>query len=1170
MQDFTNTCMIWLILAFGLVGIYPQKAPAQQRNLLFKHINSSDGLAHNAVYSVFQDRRGFMWFGTQEGLNRYDGHEIKTYRHELDNPGSIDHNWITYINEDREGTMWVCTSGGGINRYNFETDSFDQLLDPEDPDLAQINVVRNFAEDQEGFLWLSTDAGLFRINKENGQFKRYVYESELPGSLSGTITRHVFIDSRGTVWISTSFGGLNRYDADSDSFIHYQHDPADAQSLSNNAVSSVFEDYKGDIWVGTVKGLNRYNSEIDGFEKFLSKSDAVGTVSNSNISAIWEDARKDLWIGTYGGGLNLFNKNSGSFENYTHHPARSESISNNKVRSMWEDHAGTLWVGTENGVNYVDLEAGYFSHIKHDPTVFNSLSDNAIYAIFADPVNPDVLWVGTETGGLNRLDVNSGRAEYYQHDQNNPSSLSHNFVEAILVDHMGTVWAGTRHGLNRLDQKAGTFSHLLKESEGLFLDRVRIIYEAPSEPGVLWIAAGGGGLVRYEVESGNLQRFPHDPSDEYSISAGWVSSIYEDERQQLWVGASGGGLNRFDRPTQSFRRFQHDQSRPQSLASKNVDGIVETTDGMLWLATDNGLVQFDVEENGFQHFTDRNSNIPSNTVKGIVVDDQQKIWISTNAGISSFDPQTHVFENFDIELGLQGRAFNARVYHQDEAGNIYFGGLNGLNVFNPDDIKGNPHPPRALLTDISIFNERLAPGENSPLGAHVSVADEIQLDHAQNEITIDFIGFHYSNPSKNQYQVKLESYDNDWRAVNLDRRITYTNLNPGNYTFKVKAANANGVWSEEINGPMITIKAPWWLRPWAFLMYAIMFGSVVFSVDRFQRAKLLRKEREAAQIREAELRAEAAELKSQASESQARALKAENDQKEVELEKASELKEAYDALQNSMDQLRFAQKQLVQAEKMASLGQLTAGIAHEIKNPLNFVINFAVVSQSLMQDMESLLAQEANTLDEETVEDMKEMLSMLGLNIERINEHGLRADSIVKSMMDHSRPSDGALNDVSLTRVLNQAIDLAYAGLTSEAGNLNIEIVRDFDEAVGDVKLNAQDFTRVIINILENAFYAVKESASTRNGQYLPKVCVSTALKKGHVRIEISDNGPGISDDVKAKIFDPFYTTKPTGAGNTGLGLSLSYDIIAQGHNGKISIDSEEGKGAVFIVEIPV
>ncbi len=1158
------------MIVLGCSVVCVSAVQAQQQDLNFKHITSDHGLAHNNVYAIFQDARGFMWFGTQSGLNRYDGYEMRLYRSEVGNPSSIDSDWITYINEDSDGTMWVCTSdGGGLNKYNYETDSFESVLDPDDPQLADLITVYNFAEDRNGFLWLGTNIGLIKYDKETRAIKHYTSAVEDAGSLSDDFIRYVFVDSNGILWVGTRRGGLNKYDERTDSFKHYQADPSDTYSLSHNLVMQISEDASGTLWVSTLSGLNRFDPQLDGFHKYLHEPGKQGSLSNSDVRTQFADSRGKLWVGTYNGGLNLFDASNDDFEAYVNHPAIGESLSNNKVRALWEDHTGILWIGTENGVNYVDLEAGSFQLIKHDPTRVSSISDNAIYAIHADARQHRILWVGTEVGGVNRVDMNSGVVSRYTHDAKNPNSLSNNFVEAIYIDQAGTLWAGTRDGLNKLDEATGTFTHYLKGRRPDLANRVRVIYEAPSQRGVLWLAAGGAGLVQFDTATGDMQRYEHIPGDPYALSYGWVSSIFEDSQGRLWVGTSGGGLCRFFRDKGTFKQFRFNAEQPNSLASLHIEGIGETGDGMLWLATENGLVKFDPENEQFFHYTERNSDIATSTIRGLVVDANNQVWMSTIAGVSKYTPATDEFEQYDIELGLQGRAFNARVAHIDKAGTIYFGGLNGLNYFLPRTIKGNPYPPRTVLTGLRLFDEVLEPAVNTPLERHISSTASVELKHYQNELSIEFVGLHFSRPDKNQYQVMLASYDDDWRAPTMERKITYTSLNPGNYTFMVRSANAYGVWSEDIQQFDINIASPWWLRYWAFGIYMALFTVGVVLVDRYQRARLLKKEREAAQMREAELRAEAAELKFQAAESDARALKAENEQKEVELQKAEELKEAYDALQDSMKQLKVAQNQLIQAEKMASLGQLTAGIAHEIKNPLNFVVNFARISQNLMEDLKELLAEEEDQLSEASREEVEHMLTTLSLNTERISEHGLRADSIVKSMMEHSRTSSGAQATVSMERVLNQAIDLAHMGATEQLEGVNLTIERNYDAELGEIKLNAQDFKRVIINILDNAFYVLKETASQRDERYVPTVCISGRRTAKELEIRIKDNGPGLDDAVKAKIFDPFFTTKPPGTGNTGLGLSLSFDIITQGHNGVLTVAGNPGEGAEFIIRIP-
>lgn len=1153
------SCIIWCV----------SPASARQKDLHFKHITSDHGLAHNAVYAIFQDQRGYMWFGTQEGLNRYDGYEMKLYRNELGNPASIDHNWIMFVNEDSRGNMWVCTSGGGLNKYIYETDSFESVLDKSQPGLSEISVVYNFVEDRHGFIWISTNAGLFRFDRDFANFKHYTNIAEDPSSLSDEFVRYVFIDSHDVLWVGTRNGGLNRYEESTDSFLWYTANPADQYSLSSNFVMQISEDKNGVLWVSTLQGLSRFDPALDGFHTYAHNAKTPGSLSISDVRTQFTDTRGNLWVGTYNGGLNLFDRQQGTFEAYEHHPALPKSLSNNKVRSIWEDHAGILWIGTENGVNYVDLEAGFFSHYKHEPSQRSSISDNAIYAIYADPADPDIVWIGTEFGGLNRIDRSSGAVSQYVHDRNDASSLSHNFVDALLIDHAGVLWAGTRDGLNKFDEVTGTFERFFTGTTRTFANRIRVVYEAPSTPGVLWLASGGSGLTRFDVQTGKIERFTPQPGDPYGLSNGWVSALYEDGQGNFWVGTSGGGLCQFYRNKGTFNCFEFDEADPHSLASTQIEGIGETEDGLLWLATDNGLVKFDTSRLRFQHFTERNSDIASSTIRSLVVDDADNIWMGTIAGIVKYDPAQHQFEHYDIELGLQARAFNARVAHLDNAGNAYFGGLNGFNAFHPKNIKGNPYSPRIALTRVSIFDEQLEPAANAPLTQHISKAETISLSHNQNEISIEYLGMHYSSPEKNQYQVKLAAYDEDWRPPSRERKITYTSLDPGEYTFMVRTANAYGVWSDQVKQLNILIAPPWWLRYWAFGIYLVLFVAGVVLIDRFQRARLLKKEREAAQMREAEFRAKAAELKFQAAASDARALMAENEQKEVELQKAEELKEAYDALQESMNQLQIAQRQLVQAEKMASLGQLTAGIAHEIKNPLNFVVNFARISENLMDDLKTLLKDETEKLTDTTREDVEHMLETLTLNTERIREHGLRADSIVKSMMEHSRSSSGAKAPVSLQRVIEQAIDLAQMGAVNEIEDLNLVIEKAFDPDLGEISLNAQDFKRVIINILDNAFYALKEHAATCGDSFQPAIRIRCTRNKNSVEIKIQDNGPGLDEATKAKLFEPFFTTKPPGTGNTGLGLSLSYDIITQGHNGTLAVEGKPGEGAAFIIRIP-
>lgn len=1186
MREPTQGCMIWLILLLGILGPANKRVQGQTNTLRFNHITADDGLSNNAVYAVIQDAEGYMWFGTENGLNRYDGQQIRIYKHEPDNPRSLDNNWVTFLYLDSTGALWVCTSGGGLNRYDFETDSFDRFLNVEGDAKIDVTVVWRIFEDPRGTIWISTNLGIFTLDRETGAVEKFDFRTEIEGGDENQEVRYAFVDSASNLWIGTSANGLIAFDGQTQDRTLYQSDPIAAYSLSHNYVSHVLEDHRGTLWISTRGGLNKYNPQIDGFDKFYHNPYDAGSLSGSEIMCLFEDSRNDLWICTYDGGLNRLDREKGGFVSFKNDPAKSESLSNDKVHALYEDHSGILWIATERGINYVDLNAGYFDHIKHDPTSEKTLSDNSVRSVYTDPLDSNTLWVGTEVGGLNRINLTTGEAEHFLPEAGNPNALNHAYVSSLLIDRAGNVWAGTRRGINRFDRTRGTFTHVMNNLPNPLDMRIRVLYEAPSEPGILWVASGGGGLVRYDPQRGKIDRYRHKAGDEYSISGGWVASIFEDSKERLWVGTSGGGLSLFDRATETFTRYQFDASNPESLAGKEVNAIAETTNGNLWLATENGLVRFKVDQEKFYTFSERNSELPSSDVQALRTDQHGRLWLSTLAGISRFDPQSETFENFDVELGLQGRAFSPRVSHKDDEGFLYFGGPNGLNRFNPDQIRGNPVPPKLTFVDFSLFDERVTPGDDSPLKKHITRAEKISLKHYQNDLSFDYAALHYSSPDKNRYMVKLENYDRDWRAISNQGKVTYTSVNPGAYTFKVKASNGSGVWTEGFKAIDVIVARPWWQRAWAFGIYTIMLVGLLFAADRYQRARLLKKERAAASLREAELRAEAAELKSQASESQARALVAENERKEVELQKAAQLKEAYDALQDSMHQLRQTQRQLVHAEKLASLGELTAGIAHEIKNPLNFVVNFAALSKNMIAELKDVLWSSSVEIEKEAHEDVEDILVMLVENAERINQHGLRADAIVRNMMDHARSASSEKIKIELAKLLNQSIDLAFRGFYAKDADSDetndriqatakeldtINIIRDFDESLGHVVMMPQDFTRVIINILDNAFYALQEKLEAAGpGEFEPRVVVAAERKSDHISITITDNGTGMDEATREKVFEPFFTTKPTGAGNTGLGLSLSYDIITEAHQGSIEVDSVNGEQTSFRISMPI
>jgi signal transduction histidine kinase len=633
----------------------------------------------------------------------------------------------------------------------------------------------------------------------------------------------------------------------------------------------------------------------------------------------------------------------------------------------------------------------------------------------------------------------------------------------------------------------------------------------------------------------------------------------------LWVGTRGG-LDRLDAVGGGgrFTHFTHDPADAQSLADESVLSVHASADGTLWVGTEGGgLGRLDTAnpEQGFTHFNEANSDIPSNAVHAVVEDGDGYLWLSTSRGLARFDPTTETFRVFESGGGPAAGTLN-RAAMRTARGTLLFGSAEGLLAFDPRQLGAvNPYPPQLVLTGVQVIDERVAPGEEAALRVAAPMAGTIYLDHDDYVVTFELAALHYADPARNRYQVQLEGIERDWRDLGTDRRATYTNLGPGRYTLRARAFSADGVETERPLEIRIVVAPPWWRTIWAYLAYGLLFIGALVGADRFQRERLVRKERERAERREAELRAEMAEA-------EARVLKVENDRKAAELEQAAELKRAYEALEASHRDLKATQAQLVQAEKLASLGQLTAGIAHEIKNPLNFVNNFADLSVELADELNEELAGQADRRVGDVLPEMEDLLADLKENARRIHEHGRRADRIVYAMLQHARGGTGERAPTDVNEFVEEYANLAYHGMRAKDTDFNATLRHELDPAAGTVAFVPQDIGRVLINLLSNAFDAVRERASRDGAGYLPTVTVATARTPRGVEIRVSDNGPGIAAEAAERIFEPFFTTKPSGQG-TGLGLSLAYDIVTAGHGGTLRVESRPGDGATFVVSLP-
>lgn len=854
--QWVKTIILTIILTLLLILSLPAPLYAANDNIQFEHITTNQGLSQSCILHILQDSQGFMWFGTQDGLNKYDGYNFTVYKYDELDSHSLSDNFIASIYEDKSGTVWVGTDSGGLNKFDRKTEQFtNYTYDPDDPNSLGNNRVLSIYEDKLGRLWIGTGGGgLNKFDRETEQFTRYTHNSDDPSSLGSDTVFSIYEDKSGTLWIGTSGGGLNKLDGETGQFTHYTHDPANPNSLSNDIVLAIYEDYSSNLWIGTNGGgLNKFDRETGGFIHYTHDPANPNSLSHNTVSSIAEDQFGNFWLGTsswygnsYGTALDIFNPETGQFTHYKHDPANPNSLNDNLVPYIFRDRSGIMWIGTGfSGIDKFDSNKRKFRHYIHEPTNSNSLSNNHVISLYED--QSGMVWIGTSGGGLDKFDRETGRFTHHTHDPGNPNSLSDNTVWSVYEDHLGTLWIGTlSRGLDKFDRETGQFTHYTHDPNNpnsLSDNSVTSIYE--DRFGTLWIGTFSGGLNKFERETGQFTQYTHDQNNPNSLSDNNVWSIYEDRYGTLWTGSyGGGGLNKFNRETGQFTRYRHDRDDPHSLSNDKVMSIYEDQSGTLWITTyGGGLNKFDREKEQFIHYTQKDG-LPSTSLVGILGDDEGNLWVSTNKGLSKFNPRNETFRNYDVGDGLQGNEFDGiKAYFKSQTGEMFFGGLNGFNAFYPDQVKDNPHIPRIVLTDFKKINESVK------LDTAISEIQVIKLSYKDNFFELEFAALDYTNPHKNQYAYKLEGFDKDWIYSGTRRYASYTNLDGGTYIFRVKGSNNDGVWNEEGTSIKIIITPPPWKTWWAYTLYVVALVSAVLGYVKWRtRAQ----EKENALLRESE------------------------------------------------------------------------------------------------------------------------------------------------------------------------------------------------------------------------------------------------------------------------------------------------------------------------------
>jgi len=818
------------------------------RSVRFHNISHDEGLSQSFVYTIIQDQQGYMWFGTQEGLNRFDGFEFTVFVHDPNDPQSITDETIRTMIKDRSGNMWIGTDAGGLSRYDQASQTFTNYLhDPTDSTSIGDNRVRVVYEDSSGVLWIGTDgAGLDRFDPESEEFFHYANDPSDPASLSGNHVWSILEDNGGILWVATD-RGLNRLDADAGSFTRYKHDPGIATSLSDDRLRVLYGDKNNVLWIGTeAGGLNRFDREGGTFEHFVHSSDNPSSISANRINTIFQDDAGVMWIGTEKG-LNAWNPKTRSFKRYFNDPGDRYSLSHDNVTSIYQDRGGMLWIGTYNGLSQWNQTSRAMLHYRYDPNNAAGLSENTVTSFTEDRAGN--ILVGTFGGGLNILDRSTDEFVQLRHAPDDDTSLSSDQVMAVHVDSDGVIWAGTRAaGLNRYDAERDAFTryrHDPEDSTSISSDSVTYILEDRNK--ALWIGTFGGGLNYFDREAQQFKHFRSDTDNPRALSNDRVLILYEDSAGTIWIGTYGGGLNRFDPTTGTFTHYRGDPGRADGLSGDEIYMIQEDIRGDLWIGVKgSGLNRWrqsdrELGRASFQRFT-KLDGLPSSTTYGGVWDQTGYLWLSTARGLSRLDIESLEFRNYDTSHGLQGDEFNLSASYRAADGQVFFGGLNGFNAFQPELLVRNLRAPQVAVTKLLSLNKPVDLSE-----AHAG-GERVQFTHDQNAIGFEFAALDYAAPTKNRFMYQLEGLDRDWVDAGTQRQVTYTNLPAGEYTFRVKASNVDGVWSEQdaVLG-LYVVPAPWntW---WAYLVYISILAAALIVAFRTH----ARRERQAAALKYAE------------------------------------------------------------------------------------------------------------------------------------------------------------------------------------------------------------------------------------------------------------------------------------------------------------------------------
>ncbi|MEB0280803.1 MULTISPECIES: two-component regulator propeller domain-containing protein [unclassified Mucilaginibacter] len=1091
---------------------------AQKESLKFYHITTEQGLTQINVNCVRQDSRGLMWIGTRNGLNRYDGYRFTTFRNDAKNRNSISNNMINDMVEDKAGNIWLATQEG-LNRYNRKLGYFTRYVhDDRDPKSISTNLISRLALDSSGNIWVATqNSGLDYFNLKKGTFQHHLHDDADPMSIADNNARTIFIDSRQKVWVGTASGGLAVYNSKRNSFDKVMGTSPGILTAKN--IYCLFEDDQKRLWIGSQDaGLFRYDQGMNRFTHYQHLEGDTGTLSSDAVYSLGNDEAGNLWVGTENGGLSILNKRTGRFDTYMHDEVDYNSLNGNSIYSICRDRSGNMWLGAfGGGINLFRKSTANFALYRHNASP-GSLSNNFVLDISQDSRRR--IWLGTDGGGLNLFNPLTGNFKNYKKPADGQNGITGNFVLVVDEDHSGKIWIGTwGDGASIFDPRTGVFTNLKrdeKKPDGIGGNNIYNLLH--TRDGKTWLSTFNDGLDQYDPATGIFKHYRYNLQNPDGLGSDRIYALFEDRNDKLWLGTSDAGLDLLDRRKGTFVHYKHREDR-NSISNNGVTEIFEDSKSRLWLGTLSGLNLFDPVTGHFTIFG-KKDGLPSDIIYAIREDAEGMLWISTNGGLTQFNPRTKIFKNYSTEDGVQADEFKPHSALKTSDGKLYFGGVNGFNVFDPGKVINSKGFAPIILTSFSLFNKPLTVAQNagdpSPLKKDISEIRAIKLNHKQSVFSFEFAALDYASPDKKEYAYQLEGFDPEWNLVGNKNSASYTNLSPGVYRLKLKYQNASGDWSPVTMALVIDIIPPFWMTWWFRTVIIIAAVSAVYGLFRY-RIRLINRQR-------GQLEKQVKER----TESLAR----------LTIEERKSREEAEEA----REEAEKARKDADDANKAKSI--FLATMSHEIRTPMNGVIGMA-----------TLLSNTKLTTEQEEYTDT-------------IRSCGDSLLNVINDILDFTKIETGHMELEAHDFDLRDCVEGVLGIFAEKASRQKLDLVYQMapnvpPRIIGDPLRLGQ----VLINLVGNAM------KFTSKGEVFIDIQFAGVTESDLVlQFSVRDTGIGIPADKLHKLFRAFSqvdsgTTRKYGG--TGLGLAISEKLINL-MGGTISVSSEAGSGATFTFTVQV